>query len=57
MATILKSKNCKRSTIRLSTNDIISVVRDYQQLIKKYRYIDEIKDVLSNHVLFLPEDI
>lgn len=55
MARIIEtSKNCRR-TVQLSTNDIISIVQEYQQLVKGYKNIEDIRDILENRVLYLPE--
>lgn len=55
MARIIEtSKNCRR-IVKLSANDIISVVQEYQQMVKGYRNIDDIRDILEDRVIFLPE--
>ena len=56
MARIIESQNSIRRTIRLSSNDIISIVQEYQQLVKNFRHIEDIRDILENQVLYLPED-
>ena len=57
MAKIITTKNTKRRTIRLSTDDIISVVQNYQQITKRYVDIGNIRDILSNTVFYLPEEM
>jgi hypothetical protein len=57
MAKIITTKNAKRRTIRLSTDDIISVVQSYQQLTKRCVDIGNIRDILSNTVFYLPEEM
>ena len=54
MATIIET-SCERRTIRLTTDDIISIVQEYQQLTKGYRYLESVRDILENKVLYLPE--
>jgi hypothetical protein len=57
MARIIESIGCGRRMIKLSTADILSVVREYQQNISRHsNYIDTI-DKLSDIVIFLPEDV
>ena len=56
MAQIITTQNCKRRTIRLSSDDIIAVVREYQQMMRGAD-ADSAKDVLANNVFYLPEDI
>lgn len=57
MAKIITTKNTKRRTIRLSTDDIISVVQNYQQTTKGYVDIGNIRELLSNTVFYLPEEV
>ena len=55
MARILDSTTSQRRTIQLSTDDIISVVQEYQQVTKGFRYLEQIRDILENKVFYLPE--
>lgn len=55
MARIIESTTNTRRTIQLSTDDIISIVQEYQQLTNKYRHLQEIRDILENKVIYLPE--
>lgn len=55
MARIIEQLNGTRRIIQLSTDDIISIVQEYQQLTAKFRYIEDIRDILENKVLYLPE--
>lgn len=57
MAKIITTKNTKRRTIRLSTDDIISIVQNYQQTTKGYVDIGNIRELLSNTVFYLPEEM
>ena len=56
MAKIIEN-NSGRRTIRLSTNDIIDVVREYQALSKGCVSYEEIRKVISEVSFYLPEDI
>ena len=56
MARIIDSSSGGRKTIQLSADDIISVVQEYQQITKGYRYFDEIRDILENRVVYLPAE-
>lgn len=56
MAKIITTQNCKRRTIRLSSDDIISIVQEYQQIMKGSDG-ECVKDVLANKVFYLPEDV
>lgn len=56
MAKIITSQDTKRRTIRLTSADIISIVREYQQVMKG-AYSENARDILANTVFYLPEDI
>jgi len=55
MARIIESTESKRRIIQLSSDDIISIVQDYQQFVKGARYIDDVRDILENKIVFIPE--
>lgn len=57
MAKIIESNKNERRTIRLTTDDIISIVQEYQQLTKGLKYLENIRDILSDKVLYLPESL
>ena len=57
MAKIIESNKNERRTIRLTTDDIISIVQEYQQLTKSLKYLESIRDILSDKVLYLPESL
>ena len=56
MAKIIEN-NSGRRTIRLSTNDIIDVVREYQTITNRCISYEEIRKVISKASFYLPEDI
>ena len=45
-----------RKTIKISTDDIISIVREYQTLTYKAKSYEEIRQILSDNNFYLPED-
>ena len=57
MAKIIESNKNERRTIRLTTDAIISSVQEYQQLTKGLKYLESIRDILSDKVLYLPESL
>lgn len=57
MARIIESSKKTRRIIKLSTDDILSVVREYQRIIKKPSNYAEARSLLEDNVIFLPEDI
>lgn len=57
MARIIESTNGKRRMIKISTEDIISIVKDYQRIVPRFSTIDDARNYLSDTVIFIPEDI
>ena len=57
MAKIIESENCKRRMIKLSTSDVISVVREYQNCVRVRSDYEETKNMLEDIVIYIPEDI
>ena len=57
MARIFESTNKGRRSIKLTTDDVISVVREYQRVVNQYKNIDNIRDCLENTVIYIPEDV
>ncbi|MBO5948701.1 hypothetical protein J6Q66_07695 [bacterium] len=56
MATII-DVNSKRRMVKMSVDDILCVISQYQTLINsKYDY-EKIRDVLSQNAFYLPEDL
>lgn len=43
--------------IKMSSDDIISIVKDYQRIVPRFSTVDEARNYLSDVVIFIPEDI
>ncbi len=56
MAKIIENSKGRRS-IKLSIDDIISIVREYQNITKCETVYSEIRKKLSNADFYLPEEI
>lgn len=56
MAKIIENKKGRR-LIRLSTDDVISVVREYQNTVVNVGSYSEIRQKLDSAELYLPEDV
>lgn len=56
MAKIIENDNGRRM-VRMSADDIISVVREYQRLIKSPKTYEAIRTILSQVCMYLPEDL
>ncbi len=57
MARIIETCDSKRRIIKLSTEDIMSVVQAYQTACVRLYDKDEIRSRLQDTVIFIPEDI
>ena len=55
MATIIENMSGRR-TIRVSTDDIISLVREYQTLTHNIKDYETILKILNANALYLPEE-
>jgi len=57
MARIIESSSGGRRIIKLSTEDIISVVQEYQQIVGTCRDWENVHSILKDNVIFIPEDL
>ena len=57
MARIIESENGGRRIIKMSVDDILSVVRDYQNIVPRFSSAEDTRNYLSDTVFYLPEDI
>ena len=57
MAKIIENDLSNRRMIRMSTNDIISIVREYQNRVKIRSNYEEIRNQLDDCIIFIPEDL
>ena len=55
MARIIESGG--RRIIKMSVEDIISVVRDYQRIVPRFSSSEDVRNYLSDTVIYIPEDI
>lgn len=56
MARIIENEDGRRRLIRMSTDDILSVVKDYQRVVPRFSSYEEARDFLADTVIFIPED-
>lgn len=54
MAKIIENE---RRIIRLSIDDVLNIVREYQQLTKDSCCYEHTREILSKNAMFIPEDI
>ncbi len=57
MARIIESETGSRRIIKMSTDDVISIVREYQKHVKFRKNYEEIRNQLEDCVIFIPEDV
>ena len=57
MARIIENEVGKRRLVRMSTDDVISVVREYQRVVKLRSSSEEVRNQLEDCVIFIPEDV
>ena len=57
MARIIESENSSRRLIKLSTNDIISIVKEYQRIVFRHSDYTNTRTLLEDTVIYIPEDI
>ena len=57
MARIIESQCGTRRIIKMSVDDIISVVQDYQRIVPRSSTAEEVRNYLSDTVVYIPEDI
>ena len=56
MARILENRRGRRNVL-LTTDDILSVVREYQKITSGVKSYDEIREILEGNRFYLPEEI
>ena len=56
MAKIIENKIGRRM-VKMSVNDIISVVREYQRVVQNPKTYEGIRALLQHTTMYLPEDI
>lgn len=55
MARIIESGN--RRIIKMSADDILSVVKDYQRIVPRHSTEVDARSFLEDTVIFIPEDV
>ena len=57
MARIIETTKSSRRIIKMSTDDIISVIKDYQRIVPRFSTESEARNYLADTVIYIPEDI
>jgi len=56
MATIIEN-NTKRRTIKLSVEDVISIIQQYQTVTRGHTEAPVVRDIIKNSNFYVPEDV
>ncbi|MBR6127120.1 hypothetical protein IKQ21_05490 [bacterium] len=57
MAKIIESENGSRRIIRISTSDVLSIVKDYQRIVPRGVSFQDAINYLDDTIIYIPEDI
>ena len=57
MARIIESLTNSRRIIKLSTDDILSVIKEYQRMVPRNSNYSDIRNILEDNVIYIPEDV
>ena len=56
MAKIIENETGRR-TIKMSPDDVISVVKEYQRLVQTPKSYEKTREILINTNIYLPEEV
>ena len=57
MARIIESELGARRLIKMSVDDILSIVKDYQRLVPRFSTSQDARSYLSDTVIYIPEEV
>jgi hypothetical protein len=57
MARIIENETGKRRIIKMTSDDVLNVVREYQKYVRFKNSAEEIRNQLEDCVIFIPEDM
>ena len=57
MARIIENQIGDRRIIKMSVDDVISVVQDYQRIVPRFSNSKDVRDYLADTVIYIPEDV
>jgi len=57
MARIIETESGSRRIIKMSTDDIITIVNEYQRLVPRGICYNNVRNYLENTVIYIPEDV
>ena len=56
MARIIESTNSERRIIKMTADDVISIVQDYQRIVPRFSDTETARNYLTDTVIYIPED-
>lgn len=57
MARIIENETGARRIIRMSVDDILSIVKDYQAIVPRFSTETDARTYLADTIIFVPEDV
>ena len=57
MARIIENKKGARRIIKMSTEDVLAVVKEYQRIVPRFSNIEIARNYLADTVIYIPEDV
>ena len=57
MARIIDNMTGSRRVIKMSTDDILSVIQDYQRIVPRFSTETDARNYLADTVIYIPEDV
>ena len=57
MARIIEAQNGGSRIIKMSVDDIVSVVKEYQTIVPRFSSSKDVRNYLSDTVIYIPEDV
>lgn len=57
MARIIENLSGTRRIIKMSVDDIISVVKDYQRIVPRFSNEEDARNYLADRVVYIPEEV
>ena len=57
MARIIEAQNGGRRIIKMSVDDVITIVKDYQRIVPRFSQEKDARSFLADTVIYIPEDL
>ena len=57
MARIIENETGSRRIIKMSVDDVLSVIKDYQRIVPRFSTEENARNYLEDTVIYIPEEI